>query len=156
MTRSLWWRLALFACLWWILAEGSNDGWLPGSVAVLAATWASVRLGPLVPISISPTGLAIFLRFFLWNSIRGGIQVADMALRGPTALRPALIELSVNLPPGGERVLLVNTLSLMPGSVGVDLQGATLQLHVLDAGLPVVTDVQALEAAIGRLFGRAA
>lgn len=156
MTGSLWWRLLLFAGLWWVLAEGRNDAWLPGGAVVLAAAWASVRLGRPASVSISLTGLAGFLRFFLWSSIRGGIQVADMALRGPTALRPALIELSVNLPPGGERVLLVNTLSLMPGSVGVDLQGATLQLHVLDAGLPVVTDVQALEAAIGRLFGRAA
>lgn len=143
----------LFAGLWWVLAEGRTDGWPLGAVAVAAATWASLRLWPAATVPIRLAGLLGFLRFFLWNSIRGGIQVAGMALRGRAALQPGLLELAVTLPPGGARVLLVNALGLMPGTVGVDIDDAGLRLHVLDERLPTVAEVRALEAAIARLFG---
>ena len=71
------------------------------------------------------------------SSIRGGAQVAWMALRGPSALQPGLLELQVRLPPGGPRILLVNALTLMPGTLGVELARKTLRLHVLDERLPV-------------------
>jgi multicomponent Na+:H+ antiporter subunit E len=98
-------------------------------------------------------GVFGFLGFFLWNSIRGGIQVAGMALRGRAALQPALIELPVSLPSGGARILLINVLGLMPGTVGVDLNDAGLRLHVLDERLPVAAEARALELAIAALFG---
>lgn len=153
MTRSLLLRVLLFACLWWILAEGRLDGWLLGGVAVAAAAWASLRLWPPATMPIRLAGLPGFLCFFLWNSIRGGIQVAGMALRGRAALQPALIELPVTLPPGGARVLLIYALGLMPGTVGVDMDEAHLRLHVLDERLPVIAEARALEALIARLFG---
>lgn len=153
MIRSLLPRVLLFAWLWWILAEGRSDGWLLGGVAVAAAAWASLRLWPPATIAIRLAGLPGFLSFFLWNSIRGGIQVAGMALRGRTALQPALIDLPLSLPPGGARVLLVNTLCLMPGTVAVDMDEVQLRLHVLDERLPVVAEARALEALIARLFG---
>ncbi|MBN8508387.1 MAG: Na+/H+ antiporter subunit E [Burkholderiales bacterium] len=142
-----------FAVLWWILAEGRNDGWLLGGAATAAATWASMRLlSPGAP-GIRPAGVPGFLGYFLWNSIRGGLQVAGMALRGRSALRPGFVDLAVTLPPGAPRILLVYVLGLMPGTVGVDLDDARLRLHVLDERLPVVADTRALEASIAALFG---
>jgi len=142
-----------FALLWWILAEGRRDGWLLGVVAIFAATWASIRLLPPGDRHIRLVGLLGFLRFFLWNSIHGGIQVVGMALRGRAALQPGLLELTLTLPPGGPRILLVNALSLMPSTLGVDLRDATLLLHVLDQRLPVAAEARALEVVIARLFG---
>ena len=156
MTKAIISRAILLALLWWILAEGRNDGWQLGAVAVLAGTWASIRLAPPGGHHIRIAGLLGFLGFFLWNSIRGGLQVAGMALRGRTALQPALLELRVTLPQGGPRMLLVNTLSLMPGTLGVDISDTTLRLHVLDDRLPVLADARALEAVIARLFGASA
>ena len=97
-------------------------------------------------------GLMAFLRFFVWHSLRGGIQVAGMALRGRAALQPAIIELQVSLPPGSARILLVNALGLMPGTLGVDLDGANLRLQVLDDCQPIVAETRALEALITDLF----
>jgi multicomponent Na+:H+ antiporter subunit E len=145
-----------FAGLWWILAEGRSDGWLLGGIAVLAATWASMKFLPRGDQGIRLAGVPGFLRFFLWNSVRGGIQVAGMALRGARCLQPAFIDLAVTLPPGAPCILLVNVLGLMPGTVGVDMDDTNLRLHVLDERLPVVAEVRALEVAIARLFGSAA
>jgi multicomponent Na+:H+ antiporter subunit E len=151
--HALFLRGAAFALLWWVLAEGRDDGWALGAAAVVGATWASLALSPPGRRRIHPVGLVAFLGFFLWSSIRGGAQVASMALRGRTALQPGLIELQVRLPPGGPRILLVNALSLMPGTLGVQLARRTLRVHVLDERLPVVAEARALEATIARLFG---
>jgi len=152
MIRSFFLRGLLFAVFWWILAEGRHDGWLLGGIAVAAATWTSLKLLPPAKPSIRLAGFFAFLRFFLWNSLRGGMQVAGMALRGRPALQPAIIELQVSLPPGSARILLVNALGLMPGTLGVDLDGANLRLHVLDDCQPIVAETRALEALITDLF----
>lgn len=155
MMRTVFLRALAFAALWWILAEGRLDGWLLGSVAVVAATWVSITLQPPGTLPLRLGGLLGFLRFFLWNSLRGGLQVAAMALRGRTTLRPGIIELPITLPAGGARVLLVNALGLMPGTVAVDLEGSMLRLHVLDDSQPVVAETRALEAAIASMVGAA-
>jgi multicomponent Na+:H+ antiporter subunit E len=153
MIRSIFLRALAFVALWWILAEGRLDGWLLGGVAVVAATWTSITLQPPGELRMRIAGLIGFFHFFLWNSLRGGMQVAGMALRGRTALRPGIIELRVTLPPGRARILLVNVLGLMPGTLGVDLDDANLRLHVLDDAQPVVAEARALEATIAALFG---
>jgi len=153
MIQSIFLRGLPFVVLWWILAEGRLDGWLLGGVAVAAASWASIKLLPPGNQPIRLAGLIGFLRFFLWNSLRGGMQVAGMALRGRAALQPGIIELPVTLPPGGARILLVNALGLMPGTLSVDLDDTSLRVHVLDERLPVVAEARALEAAIAGMFG---
>ena len=66
------------------------------------------------------------------------------------------MDLPVRLPPGGARLLLVNALGLMPGTLGVEMTTESLRLHVLDDRLPVLAEARALEAAIGAVFGSAA
>jgi multicomponent Na+:H+ antiporter subunit E len=151
--RSIFLRGLLFIVLWWILADGRHDGWLLGGIAVAAATWTSLKLQPPARQIIRLAGLVAFLGFFVWHSLRGGMQVAGMALRGRASLKPGIIELRVTLPPGGARILLVNAVGLMPGTLSVDLDDNNLRLHLLDDCQPVVAETRALEAAIANLFG---
>ncbi len=144
-----------FALLWWILATGRFDAWWLGALGVAAATWASVKLLPPGGRSVRALPLLRFLGFFAWNSLHGGAQVACMALRPRPDLAPALLDLDVALPPGTPRVLMLNALGLMPGTLGVGLDEARLRLHVLDARLPVAAEARVLEAHIARLFGAA-
>ena len=64
-----------------------------------------------------------------------------------------LLELKLALPAGVPRILMLNTLGLMPGTLGVRLDGDRLKVHVLDERLPVAAEARALEAHIARLFG---
>jgi multicomponent Na+:H+ antiporter subunit E len=68
-------------------------------------------------------------------------------------LAPALVEVPVTLPEGLPRVLLVNTLNLLPGTVSVRLDRDRLCLHALDARLPIAEEVRDVEARIARLLG---
>jgi multicomponent Na+:H+ antiporter subunit E len=147
------WRCALFTLLWWVLAGGRADSWGVGVVAVALATLASLRLLPAAGQRISPIGLLRFTLFFLYQSLRGGLQVAWFALRPNLALHPAFHDVALRLPEGGARVLLANTLNLLPGTLSVELEGDRLCLHVLDASLPAEKEVRAAETRLAHLFG---
>jgi len=153
MTRALLTRGLLFALLWWVLAEGRAASWGLGAVAVGAATAASLWLLPPGAQRIGGAALLRFLGFFLWSSLRSGLQVAALALRPRLDLRPIMLERRLALPPGAPRLLMLNTLTLLPGTIGVRLDEARLRVHVLDARMPVAAELRALEAHIARLFG---
>jgi multicomponent Na+:H+ antiporter subunit E len=145
-------RAAGFAFLWWVLAEGRFEVWGMGLVAAVAGFALSFRLLPPRREGISFAGLIGFIAFFLWHSIKGGLQVAWMALRPRQDLAPALLELPLSLAPGAPRVLMTAAIGLMPGTLGVCLEGGHLRLHVLDERLPTAAGAEALQASIARIF----
>lgn len=141
-----------FALLWWVLAEGRMETWGVGLASVLLATLASLRLWPRGENGLSLPGLLGFAGFFLIRSLQGGLQVAIQALRPRMALAPDLLELPLTLPAGLPRVLLANTVSLLPGTLSVHLRGDRLRLHVLDRRLPVAEEVRQTQARIARIW----
>ena len=155
IARAVLWRGALFTGLWWVLAGGRADSWGVGGVSVILALAASLVLLPPAKGRFSPLGLAAFVGFFLVQSVKGGIQVAAMALRPRLDLAPVLLEVPITLPPGPARVLLINTLSLLPGALSVRIEGDRLRLHVLDRRRPNAAELRAAEAAIARIRGPA-
>ena len=156
MMGAILFRGTAFALVWWVLAEGRADSWGLGAVSVAAALVVSLYLTPPGPDRLSPTGLLGFAGFFLIQSFKGGIQVASRAFRPRMDMVPALVEVPVALPEGLARVLLVNTLNLLPGTVSVRLDGDSLHLHVLDARQPIAEEVRETEAHIARMLGASA
>ena len=153
LTLGLLRRSLFFALVWWVAVEGRLDGWPLALAGIGAATAASLRLVPPArALRLSPAGLAVFLGYFIRQSLLGGIQVAWLGLGPRPALRPALIELPLDLPPGLPRLLFTATLGLMPGSLGVRLDQDRLQVHVLDTDLPVAREAKVLAGHIARLF----
>lgn len=86
--RAVLWRSALFALLWWALTDGRVDSWGLGSVSILAAAILSLHLLPPVSTYVSRVGRLRFVVFFFVPSLRGGVQVAWLALRPRFSLRP--------------------------------------------------------------------
>lgn len=152
MMRAVLLRGAGFVFLWWVLAEGRPDGWGLALAAVVAGFMLSLRLLPPRREGISFTGLIAFAAFFFWHSAKGGLQVAWLALRPRTDLAPTLLELPLSLAPGAPRVLMTAAIGLMPGTLGVCLEGDHLRLHVLDERLPAAAEAQALQTRIARIF----
>lgn len=152
MVRALLLRGAALALLWWVLSEGRADSWLVGGVSLGLALAASLALSPPGRPRLSLRGAAAFAGFFLVQSAQGGLQVARMALRPRLQLEPAMLVLPLTLPPGPLRILLVNTLNLLPGTVATRIDGDLLHLHVLDARLPIADEVRRVEARVAALL----
>ncbi len=153
MRRALLQRSLLLALLWWVLVEGRGDSWGLGLLAVGAALWTSLWLLPPATRRLSLRGLLGYLAFFVGYSVHGGLQVSWMALRGRRSLQPAILQWKLALPPGAPRILLLNTLGLMPGTLGVELVDDCLRVHVLDERLSNLAVARVLETHIARLFG---
>jgi len=147
------WRAAALALLWWVLTAGDPGSWVVGVPAVVAATWASLRLIPRKLWRWRLAGLLRFLPFFLWESVRGSLDVSVRALHPRTPLAPAVLHYRLRLSDDFACVFLANTMSLLPGSLSADLHHDRLTVHVLDGSLPVEARLKSLEARVGQMFG---
>ena len=154
--RSRLWAAAshavVLAALWWALTGGAAGSWLVGVPVVLLATLASQALWTRRTGWLSPLALLHFGVYFLRESLRGGLDVARRACTPSLPLRPRLVTLRTRIPPGPAEVFLVNALSLLPGTLSVDLRGTVLTLHVLDEDAPVEAETRSLEARVAAIF----
>jgi multicomponent Na+:H+ antiporter subunit E len=146
-------RIAAYVALGWIVAEGDLSGWavlLPilfavATVDAVASNWR--------PWSFRPVAALRFTLFFFVQSVRGGVDVALRAVHPRLPIAPDIVQFSTRLSAGPARVLLANTVSLLPGTLAVQLEGETMQVHVLDSRLPVERTLRALESHIAELYG---
>ena len=156
MLASLWYllgrRLLGFSLLWWLLVGGSTDSWPAGLIVVPLAVLLSLALRPPVPWRVSLPAALAFIPFFLLQSLRGGIDVAGRAFSARLPLAPALLEHPLRLPRGTARIFLLNTISLLPGTLSADLAGDRLVVHCLDSEALATDDLRRLEDRVAALF----
>jgi multicomponent Na+:H+ antiporter subunit E len=139
-------RAGLFLAFWLMIS-----GWAPadlpvGLAAVAAATWTSLRLRPPGRLQLRPLHLAALAQNFVRQSVVAGVDVARQALRPQLQLRPGLVAVPLQLPPGGAQCAFCALSSLLPGTLptGTD-KGGALVVHCLDAGQPVAANLVAEE-----------
>jgi len=144
-------RFVLFALIWWILTNGAIGSWPFGLPVVIFATLASVMLMP--PLSWSLRGMVLFIPYFIWHSIRGGVDVAKRAMHPHLPISPGLFEYRFRLPPGLPRVFMANTVSLLPGTLSVELEEEILRIHVLDETGAIDEQLKVLENRLADIFG---
>jgi multicomponent Na+:H+ antiporter subunit E len=143
-------RALLFSLLWWALTDGTAGSWWIGGPAVVSAVIISVRLVP--PLGLVWREVMGFVPFFLWHSLKGGVDVAWRAFHPRMPITPELIEYPLRLPPGLPRVILINTVSLLPGTLSVEVGGQVLKVHVLDSLGDFLAELEVLEQRVGCMF----
>lgn len=145
-------RAVLIALLWVTLTEGDPGALAFGVPVVIAAALTSRVLSPGTA-GLSWRGMAQFVPFFLAQSFWGSVDVAMRALSPRLAVEPRLQEFPLRLPEGAPRVFFANTVSLVPGTVSVALQGDRLLVHVLAGADAVARRLHKVEAKVAALFG---
>ena len=143
----------ILAGLWWLIVQGRADAWLVGLPAVALASLASFHLGSQTLPRVSLTGLFAFVALFLYESVRGGVDVARRTLGPGLRIQPGFRRYRLHIRHPAARVLLVNCISLLPGTLAADLDGDHAELHLLDTGVNPDPQLQQLEQAVARLFG---
>ncbi len=140
---------ALLALLWLGLAEG--EGWWFGGPAILAVVLMTLHLSPVRAQPLHPLGLLRFVAYFISQSLYGGLDVAGRALHPRLPLLIEKRQIAVQLPDGPARTVLVGTISLLPGTLAVDLEDDLLTVHGI-AGDPMA-NIRRLEKRVADLFG---
>ncbi len=142
----------LLAGLWWVLTNGSVASWLIGLPALASAAWAHRHLSGLSSPRISLIGLARFLPFFLWQSLRGGADVALRTLAPRMRIHPGFSRYRVGLQTPPARIFFTNCVSLLPGTLAADLQDEWLEVHGLNIESDSNSELTKLERVVARLF----
>ena len=143
-------RLLLFLIVWWALSGGVAGSWVIGVPAVLCALLVSAVLLP--PTQLVWWQLVAFIPFFLWQSLKSGVDVALFAFRPRMSLAPKLIDYPLRLPLGLAQVTMINVISLLPGTLSAKLNKGVLTVHVLDSQGNYLADLQSLEQRLERIF----
>ena len=148
-------RLALFSAIWLVIAGTDPTSWVIGAPAVLAATWASLRLRQRDGRAPRVFAALLFVPYFLVESLKGGLDVAWRVMRPRMRIAPGVHTYRLGLANASARVVMLDTLSLLPGTLSADLRGDLLTIHALDAsdGAALDADIARLERRIGTLFG---
>jgi multicomponent Na+:H+ antiporter subunit E len=146
-------RLAVCGCAWQVLNWGDPASWLVGGPVVFTAALLSRSLSGTGFRGFVWAALPGFLLFFLRSSMSGGLDVARRVLDPRLPVSPGFVIYHTTLPQGPGRVLFVNVISLLPGTVSAGLEYERLTVHALDDESNVETALRDLEERVGRLFG---
>ena len=144
-------RALLFALIWWILTEGAMNSWVIGVPFIFFATLVSIVLLP--SYSWSLIGIVRFIPFFLWHSLCAGADVAKRALHPRLPISPNMYDYRWRLPPGMPRVIMANTVSLLPGTLSAELDEDYLRVHLLDQEGSFASDLMMIETRVANVFG---
>ena len=149
-------RAVGFFGFWLVLTDADSADLAAGSVAAVAATWASLRLMPAQQWNVRPIKLAEFVLHFLRQSIAAGTDVAWRALDPRLPLRPGFVIYQARLPPGTKRDAFCAIMSLMPGTLPCgSAEDNGLLIHCLDVTQPVVEQLAAEESLCMQTLGGA-
>lgn len=93
-----------------------------------------------------------FAPFFLLRSLLGGVDVSWRAFHPDMPIAPDLIEYGLRIPPGLPRVFMVNTVSLLPGTLSAELDRDVLKVHVLDGRKDFLAVIESVEKRVAGMF----
>lgn len=144
-------RGVVFAIIWWMLTDGDHHSWWVGAPAVILAT--TINVIALGPIHMRWMRLLWFVPFFIKRSLVGAVDVSRRVLHPSMPLAPVLVRHPLMIPEGSARTLLLNIISLLPGTLSVDIHESCLTVHVLDGATDFGGELVEVEQAVARLYG---
>ena len=143
----------MFVLLWLVLTDGEIASLIVGLPCIALAVFAIKRLPIKDSHGIRAGLLPGFAAWFLWNSLRGGVDVAMRTFKPRMPLHPGFVRYSLNIQHENARIFLVNIVSLLPGTLSADLEGDELVLHCLDTAADISTETGYAEQRVALLFG---
>lgn len=156
----------IFSMVWVVLTQGELSAWVIGIIFVPFATWCSIGLfsyksnddkdsvalerGNLRSRILS---LIDFIPFFLWQSLKGGVDSALLAISPIKQQYSDFIIYETVLPSGSASIFFNNTICLLPGTISTNWEENFITIHVLDNRTLHYQDLKMCEQKIANLFG---
>lgn len=155
--RPLWLRILqrifILSIVWWVISDRESASWIMGIPAIALAIFVAMVLPPPEQCKWRIRGALRFIPIFFVRSLRGGVDVAIRALHPRMPLYPGLVHYSLRLKHRSAQIFLVNTVSLMPGTLSVELEEDCLTLQALDIHSPIEKEIREMETLIAAIFG---
>ena len=152
--RRSWWVkfgvVALIFVAW--TGPGIEQAAFAMAAGGLAATVSEVTTARTA--SVDTGQLARFIPYFWSLSFRGGIDVARRAFLPSMPLAPGFVDHRLRVEPDGPSALaFAAVISLIPGTLCVDVLEEKVVVHVIDRSAGFEAELRRLERRVGRIFG---
>lgn len=145
-------RIVLYTIAWLGLTGGVGDSWQVGLPAVAAAVWLDCNLTKPEFLRWSPTGWLVYALSFFKFSITGGFDVLRRTFHPQLPLNPGMISYRLQLTSLSARLLFTCTISLLPGTLAVQLEEHEIKVHVLDVNGPFEEELAIIEKRVAAIF----
>ena len=146
-------RVFFFSMIWLSLSRGEVKGGLPFAVpAILIGCWLGMKLRGPEGKDIHLGVLLMHLPFFFYKSTMSGLDVMRRALHPRLPIDPVLVEFRFSLPKGNPRVFLADIITLLPGTISVDLDEEKIIIHALDPQMVRQSELRRLEQKVAGLY----
>lgn len=143
----------IYGLIWVIISKGDFTSWVVGLPSIALAVTITDRLFAMRIQKVNISLLPGFIIWFLWHSLRGGMDVAWRALQPSVQLDPGFLHYHMTLPQGQARLIMINVVSLLPGTLSADIEGDVLVLHALDTTADVIAETLNAEQRVSALYG---
>ena len=138
----------------WCLFTGWSVISLVMGLPIILAALIVTRYLPALPVfAMRPVEAAHFLLYFSRQSILGGVDVAWRALHPRIPLAPGFVEYQLRLTNDFAAMFFANTVSMLPGTLSVDLRDKQVTVHALDRNQDIRKNLRLLEQRVAELFG---
>ena len=145
-------HLVVLGLVWAMLTDWRLDAWVFGGPAVLLAAAFALLLPRPTRWRLSPMGALVFAVWFAVQSLRGAVDVSLRAFSPRLPLTPGFQRYPLRFAPGAPRVMFVNTISLLPGTLSAEIVDGEVVVHMLDTNADLTAELGALERRIAALF----
>jgi multicomponent Na+:H+ antiporter subunit E len=146
-------RFIIFLGIWCIFDGVKPMGLVAGLVTAGLVTWSSLKLFPTSATRFRVFPFLALALHFMRSSIVAALEVAKYAFRRQPGLHPGFVTYDCGIPAGTKRDLYLSMVSLMPGSLPVDVdQNSRVIMHCLDINQPIVEQMADNEARLIRTW----
>lgn len=121
----------------WLMLNSTLDlpVWVLGAILAMAGAFALQGLAAVYgDISFSPRTLAYFFAFlalFFVELVKSNLSVARLVLARNPDLRPAILQVKIDLKSAIGRLALANSITLTPGTLVVEIKDDSLFIHCI-------------------------
>jgi multicomponent Na+:H+ antiporter subunit E len=144
--------LGLFVA-WLLIAGPDPTDFAVGIVTAALAAWASLVLLPAGEQRLRLRPLLVLAARLIGQSVVGGVDVSRRAFARRVRLNPGFVTYRATLAAGAARSAFATEMSLVPGTLPVDLApDGTLTVHCLDTAQPVAAVMAREEAMLRRVL----
>lgn len=150
--RGLLSTAAALAVLWGALTGWDATSWVMGAPAVAAGTALTLLFPPRPRWRLSLPGALRFVSWFAVQAVRGALDVSRRTLAWHMPLAPGFRSHPLRLPPGPARLVFVNAITLLPGTLSAEISEDRVVVHMLDTRGDLAADLDALETRVRALF----
>lgn len=149
------WAFVLFGLLFIVWTGVGVEQVVFAVAAAAVAAWVRSTLSEAEGPRARFGGLVRFVPYFVWVSVRGGVDVARRSVMPSMPIEPEFVDYELRIDPqGAEAVVFAAAISLVPGTLCVDIgEGDTALVHLIDSNAGFEQELQRLERRVAQIFG---